>query len=85
MHLAKHSISGLEFAIKTIDKKKVRPVLFPAALALPRVLLTCQAGTAGARMVEFEIAILKRVAHEYIISLKEIFESSKVCRTCARA
>ena len=29
-------------------------------------------------MLEFEIAILKRVSHEYIISLKEVFETPKV-------
>jgi hypothetical protein len=29
-------------------------------------------------MLEFEIAILKRVSHEYIIALKEVFETPKV-------
>ena len=36
-------------------------------------------GTAGARMLEFEIAILKRVSHPFIILLKEVFETSKKC------
>lgn len=36
-----------------------------------------KAGTSGARMLEFEVAILKRVSHDYIISLKEVFETPK--------
>lgn len=57
VHLARHSATGAEWAIKVLDKKK--------------------AGTAGVRMLEFEIGILKRVSHEHIVSLKEVFETPR--------
>jgi hypothetical protein len=38
----------------------------------------CQAGTTESRMLEFEIGILKRISHEYVISLKEVLETPKV-------
>lgn len=36
-----------------------------------------KAGSSGARMLEFEIAILKRVSHDFIVNLKEVFETPK--------
>ena len=37
-----------------------------------------QAGTPGIKLLEREVAILKRVHHDHIITLKEVFETSKV-------
>ena len=71
MNLATHSATGAEWAIKSIDKKKVH---------FRCIILKGQAGSSGARMLEFEIAILKRVSHDFIVNLKEVFETPKVCR-----
>eukprot|EP00048_Salpingoeca_helianthica_P022532 m.18798 g.18798 ORF g.18798 m.18798 type:complete len:427 (-) comp7444_c0_seq1:21-1301(-) len=36
-----------------------------------------KAGTTESRMLEFEIGILKRISHEYVIALKEVMETPK--------
>ena len=42
------------------------------------MVLLFQAGTPGIKLLEREVAILKRVRHDHIITLKEVFETSKV-------
>ena len=37
-----------------------------------------QAGTPAIKLLEREVAILKRVQHDHIITLKEVFETPKV-------
>ena len=49
------------------------------------LLVITQAGTPGIKLLEREVAILKRVHHDHIITLKEVFETSKVgvVKVCA--
>ena len=39
-----------------------------------------QAGTPAIKLLEREVAILKRVQHDHIITLKEVFETPKVSK-----
>lgn len=45
-------------------------------------LLPFQAGSSAIKLLEREVDILKRVQHEHIIHLEEVYETSKVVLCC---
>lgn len=57
VHLATNKSTGVQWAIKTVNKDK--------------------AGSSAIKLLEREVAILKRVSHKNIIQLNEVFETAK--------
>lgn len=56
----------------------VYPNQYSYSLIIKWILLCFQAGTSAVKLLEREVTILKRVEHPNIISLNEVFETSRV-------